>query len=163
MRVESRALGLACVVATVASMFVAACTGTDDIHRTDAARSKACYDCHSTAYQVVRTPKHAGVYPTTCSDCHSTTAWVPATGGHPESKFPIRTGSHANKAIGCADCHIASRGSDGNGFNCDCVHCHIGAHETPAIDAVHKAVAGYPGSMLTSPPSCLKSGCHPTG
>jgi hypothetical protein len=163
MKLESRALGVVCALAAVASMSVAACTGTDDIHQTDAARSKACYDCHSTAYQVVQTPKHMGVYPTTCSDCHSTTAWVPASGGHPEAKFPITTGSHANKAIGCADCHIASRGSDANGDNCDCVHCHIGAHNTPAIDTVHTGVAGYPGSMLTSPPSCLKSGCHPSG
>jgi hypothetical protein len=163
MKLESRALGVVCALAAVASMSVAACTGTDDIHQTDAVRNEACYDCHSTAYQVVKTPKHVGVYPTTCGDCHSTNHWVPASGGHPESKFPITTGSHANKAIACADCHIASRGLDALGANCDCVHCHIGAHNTPAVDTVHTGVAGYPGSMLTSPPSCLKSGCHPTG
>ena len=160
---RSRALGLACALAATAPLPVASCGGNDDIHRTAEAKSKACYDCHSSAYQLAQTPKHAGVLPTTCAGCHSTSGWIPASAGHPESKFPIASGSHANKAIGCADCHIASRGSDVGGQNCDCVHCHIGAHDAPAIDAVHTGVAGYAGSMPTSPPSCLKSGCHPSG
>jgi len=163
MRAESVLLAAACAIAALCALNVAACAGTDDIHETDEARSKACYDCHSTAYQLVQTPKHAGVYPTTCADCHATTGWIPASGGHPESKFPITTGSHANKAIGCADCHIASRGSDTGGQNCDCVHCHIGAHNTPAVDSLHSGVSGYMGSTLTSPPSCLTAGCHPSG
>jgi hypothetical protein len=160
---SSHALALACVLGAAGALSGAACSGTADIHQTEEAKSKACFDCHSTAYQVVQTPKHVGVYPITCADCHSTSGWIPASAGHPESKFPITTGSHANKAIGCADCHIASRGSDTAGQNCDCVHCHIGAHNTPAIDAVHSGVANYPGSMLTSPPTCLNAGCHPSG
>jgi hypothetical protein len=160
---DSRLLGLACALAATAPLAVASCGGNDDIHLTAEAKSKACYDCHSSAYQVVQTPKHADVLPTTCAECHSTNGWIPASAGHPESKFAITSGSHANKAIGCADCHIESRGSDVGGQNCDCVHCHIGAHETPAIDAVHASVAGYAGSMPSSPPSCLKSGCHPSG
>ncbi len=158
---ESRALALA--LAAAGSLAILSCGGNDDIHLTEQAKSKACYDCHATAYELTQAPVHSGVYPTTCVDCHSTVAWIPASAGHPESKFPITTGSHANKAIGCADCHVSSRGSDTGGQNCDCVHCHIGAHETPAIDATHAGVAGYPGSSLTSPPSCLKSGCHPSG
>jgi hypothetical protein len=166
MKLGSVGMGIACALAALVSASASACGGTDDIHETEEARSKGCYDCHATAYQVVQTPKHVGVYPTTCADCHSTTGWIPAAGGHPESKFPITTGSHANKAIGCADCHIASRGSDANGVNCDCVHCHIGAHNTPAIDAVHSGVAGYAGSALPATPAtpgCLASGCHPSG
>ena len=160
---SSHTLVLACVVGGCAALSGAACAGTDDIHQTEEAKNKACYACHSTAYQVVQAPKHVGVYPTTCADCHSTTAWIPAAAGHPEAKFPIKTGSHSNPAIGCADCHIASRGTSAGGFNCDCVHCHIGAHNTPAIDAVHSGVTGYTGSMPTSPPTCIAAGCHPSG
>jgi hypothetical protein len=163
MRLDSRALALACALAASVALGGAACTGTQDIHQTSEAKSKACYDCHSTAYQIVQTPVHVGVMPTTCADCHSTNAWIPAAGGHPEDKFPITTGSHANPAIGCSDCHIASLGADTGGQNTDCVHCHLGAHNTPAIDSAHTGVANYPGSAPTSPPSCLNAGCHPSG
>jgi hypothetical protein len=156
-----RALTLACVVAAFVAPGGIACTATPDIHQTDQAKSTACFDCHATAYEAVQTPPHVGVFPTTCGDCHATSAWTPAIDEHPEAKFPITTGPHANKAIGCADCHITSLGSDVGGQNTDCVHCHIGAHDTPAIDAVHAGVANYPGSMPTSPPTCL--GCHPSG
>jgi hypothetical protein len=158
----SRALVIACGAAALQALAVASCAN-DDIHLSEEAKSKGCFDCHATAYALAQAPKHAGVYPTTCGDCHATNAWIPASTGHPESKFPITTGSHANKAIGCGDCHIASRGSDVMGANCDCVHCHIGAHQTPAIDAAHAGIAGYAGSMPTSPPSCLNRGCHPSG
>jgi len=163
MRLESCALTLACAVAALASLGAAACTGTQDIHQTSQAKDRACFDCHSTAYDIVQTPKHAGVYPTTCSDCHSTSAWIPAAGGHPEAKFPITTGSHANPGIACSDCHIASLGADTGGQNTDCGSCHLGAHNAPAIDATHASVANYPGSAPTSPPSCLNAGCHPSG
>ena len=123
----------------------------------------ACVDCHFTAYEAVQTPLHAGVFPTTCADCHGTSAWVPTLDQHPEAKFPITSGSHANKAIGCADCHIPSLGSDVGGQNTDCVHCHLGAHNTPDIDSAHSMVSGYMGSMPTSPPTCLNAGCHPSG
>ena len=162
MRVASTALSMACSLAALVALGEG-CAGTQDVHQTELARSKACFDCHSSAYNLVQKPLHLGVYPTTCGDCHATTAWSPAAGGHPEAKFPITTGSHANAAIGCADCHIASLGADTAGQNTDCVHCHVGAHNTPAIDAVHTTVSGYPGSAPTSPPSCLNAGCHPTG
>jgi hypothetical protein len=158
---ESRALAF--TLAAVVHLAVSSCSGNDDIHLTQEAKSKACYDCHAAAYTLARAPVHSGVYPTTCAECHSTSEWMPALAGHPESKFPITTGSHANKAIGCADCHVSSRGLDTGGQNCDCVHCHIGAHNTPTIDLAHMGVAGYAGSNLTSPPSCLRSGCHPSG
>jgi hypothetical protein len=154
------ALGGGCLLAA-ALAGAPACSGTDDIHQTAEAKSKACFDCHSTAYESVQTPLHAGVYPTTCSDCHATTGWVPA-GGHPEAKFPITTGSHANKAISCPDCHIYSLGSDIAGQNTDCTHCHIGAHNAPALDGLHTGVTGYPGTP-PSPHSCLAAGCHPSG
>jgi hypothetical protein len=157
------ALPTPCALAACAAIFGAACAGTQDIHETQQAKNKACFQCHSTAYDLVQTPKHVGVYPTTCSDCHSTIAWIPAAGGHPEAKFPITTGSHSNPAIGCSDCHIASLGADTGGQNTDCVHCHLGAHGTPAIDAAHTSVANYMGSSPTSPPSCLSAGCHPSG
>ena len=160
---KSGALCVGCALAATALLAVASCSSNDDIHLTQGAKTKACYDCHSTAFQTVQTPKHVGVYPTTCAECHATSWWVPASTGHPESKFPITTGSHANRAIGCADCHVLSQGSDMGGQNCDCIHCHIGAHVTPAIDTVHTGIAGYAGSTPMSPPSCLKSGCHPTG
>jgi hypothetical protein len=158
----SRALALACAAAASVALGAVACTATqDDIHQSDQAKSMACVGCHFTAYEAVQTPLHVGVLPTTCGDCHGTSAWVPTIDQHPEAKFPIRTGAHANKAIGCNDCHIPSLGSDIGGRNTDCVHCHIGAHDAPAIDATHAGVANYPGSMPTSPPTCL--GCHPSG
>jgi hypothetical protein len=138
------------------------CTATN-VHDTGQARKEPCVNCHRAAYNDVHTPVHVGVYPDTCTDCHNTAGWAPATGGHPESKFPIATGSHANKAIGCDDCHIPSMGSDTGGQNTDCVHCHIGAHTTPFIDSAHTTVAGYPPSSATMPHSCLVAGCHPSG
>jgi hypothetical protein len=158
----SAALAFVCAAAASISL-EGACSNTDDIHQTAQAQQKACFDCHAVAYNLVTTPVHAGVFPTTCGDCHSTSQWIPAAGGHPESKFPITTGSHANKAIACSDCHIASLGSDVGGQNTDCVHCHLGAHNAPSIDSAHSGVANYPGSAPTSPPGCLNVGCHPSG
>lgn len=161
---RSVVLGLSCAFAAAMALGVASCSSNDDIHLTAEAKNKACYDCHSTAYELVQNPKHVGVFPVTCAECHSTRAWLPASSGHPEGNFPITSGSHSNKAIGCADCHIASLGPDTGGHNCDCTHCHIGAHMTPAIDAVHSVVTGYTGSnSTTTPPSCLNVGCHPSG
>jgi nitrate/TMAO reductase-like tetraheme cytochrome c subunit len=161
MNLDSRALALACALAAVVALGPACSSGTDDIHQTAQVTSSTCYSCHSTAYTVVQTPVHLGVYPTTCSDCHSTSAWIPAT-GHPEAKFPITTGSHANAGITCNDCHIASLGSDALGQNTDCTHCHLGAHNAPAIDSVHTGIPNYPG-LPASPHSCLNAGCHPSG
>ncbi|HEY2517971.1 MAG TPA: hypothetical protein VGI39_44175 [Polyangiaceae bacterium] len=158
---SSSLLGCVCLAAALAAL-APACQGNEDVHQTQEALSGACYDCHSSAYQVVKTPVHVGVYPTTCADCHTTTAWIPAVSGHPEAQFPITTGSHANKGIGCADCHIASLGPSTGGQNTDCMHCHLGAHNTPGIDATHAGIAGYPGTPA-SPHSCLNAGCHPSG
>jgi len=160
---ESTALGLLFPLAAAASLAVASCVGNDDIHLSPEAKTQACFSCHASAYQLAQTPKHLGVLPTGCANCHATRGWIPASSGHPESKFPIASGSHANPAIGCADCHIASQGSDVGGQNCDCTHCHLGAHDAPDIDGVHTGLAGYLGSAPTSPPSCLHSGCHPSG
>ncbi len=143
-----------------------ACSQTN-VHDSPQAKNNTCVSCHSAAY--ARAPDHhddagAPTKPDTCNDCHSTTAWLPAKGGHDqtiEAVFPISTGSHANAAIGCSDCHVASLGSNVGGANCDCVHCHIGAHETPGIDSTHAAVPNYTPSGSSAPNYCLT--CHPNG
>jgi hypothetical protein len=121
-----------------------------------------CVDCHLADYKKSTYPVH-DTLPQTCPDCHNTAGWVPAFGGrHPEVNFPIETGSHASPAIGCTDCHDATRGSPVAGQNTDCVHCHLGAHRRPAIDSVHTALgAAYPGPNVSSPNFCLP--CHKTG
>jgi hypothetical protein len=124
----------------------------------------ACAGCHSADFQtaVGKVSGHSA-FAQTCADCHTTTAWTGAGGGtHPEANFPITTGSHS-KGIACADCHIASRGSPVGGQNTDCIHCHLGAHNQPAIDTVHTNlnVAGYPGPNASSPNFCLP--CHKKG
>jgi hypothetical protein len=136
------------------------CT-TTNIHDTPQAKGRPCVNCHSAAYDQAQNPVHVGVYPNTCADCHNTSGWLPATAGHPEALFPITTGSHANKAVGCDDCHVPSTGSYSKGQNTDCVHCHIGAHTTPSIDSTHTTVSGYTASSASMPHSCLT--CHPTG
>ena len=140
-----------CAVLTALLPWLGSACTSQNIHDTDQARGQACINCHSAAYNQVQTPKHVGVYPQTCDTCHNTSAWSPATGGHPEAKFPITTGRHANKAIGCTDCHLPSLGSDLGGQNTDCIHCHIGAHTTPSIDGAHTAVAGYQPSSASAP------------
>jgi hypothetical protein len=124
----------------------------------------ACAGCHAADFQraVSMFPAHS-MYPMTCADCHSTTVWTGASGGtHPEANFPIMTGSHS-KGVACADCHIASLGSPVKGANTDCIHCHLGAHQQPAIDTIHTMlnVANYPGPNASSPNFCLS--CHPKG
>jgi hypothetical protein len=159
-----------------ASIFVvvlASCTETK-VHDTPQAKSETCVTCHAAAY--ARAPDHhddAGVAtkPDTCADCHTTTAWIPATAGHPEDLFPITTGSHANPAIGCTDCHNPALGESTAGANTDCIHCHIGAHQAPSIDDTHAACltvqgdagcSGYtPSGSAASPNYCLS--CHPKG
>jgi len=158
----------------LALLSLAACTATN-IHDTPRAKNQTCFDCHEAAYDNVQSPPHAGVVddagtpvfpPDKCGDCHVTTAWVPASGvghlGAIETAFPIGTGSHANAAIGCGDCHKPSLGNDNTGgANCDCIHCHIGAHETPSIDDTHAGISGYTPSGSSAPNACLT--CHPSG
>jgi formate-dependent nitrite reductase cytochrome c552 subunit len=160
MALASRAHTVLPLTTAAAAVLWIACSSTN-VHDTPQAQGQPCFNCHSAAYDNVQTPKHVGVYPQTCNDCHDTTSWSDANGGHPESKFPITKGSHANKAIACTDCHIPSLGSDTGGQNTDCVHCHIGAHTTPYIDSAHTTVKGYSPSSGSTPHSCL--GCHPSG
>jgi hypothetical protein len=122
-----------------------------------------CVGCHLADYQSSRYPTHE-TFPKTCADCHNTSDWAHVKGGiHPEDRFPINTGVHANAGISaCADCHVASLGSPVKGANADCVHCHLGAHNQPAIDAVHGSLGSqYPGPSASSPNFCLS--CHPSG
>ena len=128
---------------------------------------QACSTCHATDFQRAgATIVGHATFPATCATCHTTSAWKPTVGGmgtHPESLFPIATGSHANAAITCTDCHIASRGSPIKGANCDCIHCHLGAHDEPATDATHAAmgVPGYTPTPPSTPNACLT--CHKAG
>ena len=140
------------------------CTQTN-VHDTPQAKNESCVTCHQAAYDNTPDPPHADAgFPTTCADCHSQTAWIPAKGGHVasiETAFPISTGSHANAAIGCGDCHKPSLGSNTAGANCDCIHCHIGAHIAPDIDSTHAGVSGYTPSGSSAANYCLT--CHPSG
>jgi Cytochrome c7 and related cytochrome c len=123
----------------------------------------ACVDCHLANFQSSTFPGH-NTFPQTCADCHSTTAWTGASASaHPEANFPIKTGSHSNPGIVCSDCHIAALGSPVAGKNTDCVHCHLGAHMQPSIDASHVAlkVMNYPGPNAAQPNFCLS--CHQKG
>lgn len=154
-------------IALAACLCVWGCTAEQNIHETKQAQSQPCINCHSAAYVQVKTPPHEGIKPVTCNDCHGTTAWVPTIGlaGHPEESFPIAAANskHHNPAIGCNDCHDKTRGQSSGGMNTDCIHCHIGAHTIPAIDAVHATlmVANYPPANEMNPNGCLD--CHPAG
>ncbi len=129
----------------------------------------ACQNCHMAAYNASTAPMHSS-FPKTCGDCHTTSFdWgvaglQPGRGEHPNNLFPISggLGSH-NNGIGCTDCHNADAGSPVKGQNCDCIHCHLGAHNSPAIDAVHASLgAAYsPTTNTTTGTYCLV--CHPHG
>jgi hypothetical protein len=124
-----------------------------------------CSTCHAGDFQRASAviPGH-DTFPMACDGCHTTSAWNPTLSGmgnHPESLFPITKGSHANAAIACTDCHIASRGAPTKGQNCDCIHCHLGGHDEPAIDSIHASVSGYKATTASAPNACL--GCHSAG
>jgi hypothetical protein len=121
-----------------------------------------CYACHKAESDASTFPGHA-TFPHTCLDCHQLSGWSPAiTGPHPEAKFAITTGIHAAPGIGCQDCHVLAKGVSSGGANTDCIHCHLGDHIVPDIDAKHLqlAVPNYP-TGLVSTNYCLT--CHPTG
>ena len=117
---------------------------------------KDCVGCHRADYDASPYPGHSS-FPTTCDSCHMTTGWRPASGGHPESKFPIASGAH--KGMTCLDCHNTSLGPNGKG-NADCVGCHTGTHSRARMDNKHNEVRNYPSG--SAPPNfCLD--CHPDG
>jgi hypothetical protein len=121
---------------------------------------KDCASCHQADFQSSTYPGHSS-FGTNCVNCHSTTAWSPAlSGAHPEAKFPLTTGAHANPGIQCTDCHDPTRGPSAGGQNTDCIHCHLGAHNRPSIDGEHTGVPNYP-SASTSVNFCRD--CHPAG
>lgn len=118
-----------------------------------------CYSCHTDDFNASPYPGHSG-FSHTCTDCHTTTAWTPATGGgHPENKFPLKTGTHTN--VKCADCHDASIGSSAKA-NVNCVGCHTGEHSRAKMDGkgAHQENPKYPKG--TAPVNfCLD--CHADG
>ncbi len=75
----------------------------------------------------------------------------PSEPEHPESRFPISRGRHAN--ITCRRCH--SRGGENTRDNTDCVQC----HPRSRYDRVHDGVSSYPGSTAAN--FCVR--CHTRG
>jgi len=113
-----------------------------------------CVGCHQDDYNNSPYPGH-DAFPTTCNNCHTTNAWTPATGSHPENKFP----TSGNHNYTCNQCHNAALGPDGAG-NADCVGCHEGEHTRANADRDHREVSGYPTG--SAPPNfCLD--CHADG
>lgn len=117
---------------------------------------KDCVGCHRADYDASPYPGH-NTFPTTCNNCHMTSAWKPASGSHPESKFPIKSGPH--KVVSCMDCHNESLGVNGRD-NADCVGCHTGQHSRARMDSKHREVRNYP-SGDAAPNFCLS--CHSNG
>jgi Cytochrome c7 and related cytochrome c/Doubled CXXCH motif (Paired_CXXCH_1) len=123
-----------------------------------AGTSKDCASCHAGKFESSTFPGHSS-FQQTCRDCHSTSAWKPATGPHPEAKFPISTGVH--QGYGCLDCHDSTRGVN-SAANTNCVGCHDGVHERAVLDPIHQALglSDYP-TGVQAPNFCLS--CHPSG
>ena len=125
--------------------------------------STSCVDCHQADYDKSPYPGHQ-TFPKSCTDCHTAKSlgWKPALEGpHPETSFPLAPPSpHAG--VACQDCHQLGAGSSKQGANTDCVHCHNGDHQQPAIDQVHvkNGVPGYPSGPQ---PVSFCLGCHPNG
>lgn len=133
--------------------------------------TRDCYECHKADADdraTAKNPSHP-TFPHTCLDCHLMSGWSqgpPLSGLHPESSFPLTTGAHADPRIGCLDCHQLEKGLAAGGANTDCIHCHLGSHVTPDIDAYHAktpdggSVPGYPQGAPTTN-YCLQ--CHAQG
>ena len=123
-----------------------------------AGTSPACTGCHAGKFESSTFPEHSS-FQSTCRDCYGTSAWTPATGPHPEAKFPISAGVH--HGYGCLDCHDSARGMN-SATNTNCVGCHDGVHERAVLDPIHQALglSDYPTGE--QPPNfCLT--CHPSG
>lgn len=142
---------------------------------------KDCFACHQKDYETTAQQKNANhsTFPHTCDNCHWLSGWSqgpPLSGLHPEAKFPITTGAHADPRLGCLDCHRLEKGQAAGGSNTDCTNCHLtgtrfssmGSHPSPAIDQFHRAqpdggsVAGYPAAPSTTN-FCLAAPCHQSG
>lgn len=146
-------------------------------HRADFDRSEfpghsrfptTCARCHGTAaWKPARRPVAAAptpapdvVRPTAGSprprpsSAATTPASTPARQEpqHPEARFPIRSGNHAD--IECRTCHDQG-GTMGRG-NTDCVQCHARTR----YDRIHRRVSDYPDGPA-SPHFCV--GCHTRG
>ena len=121
-----------------------------------------CYGCHQVASDASTFPNHKA-FPHACLDCHAMSGWKPALAGlHPEAKFPLATGAHADARIRCQDCHILAKGASTAGQNTDCINCHMGSHLGAPMDVKHAdlKVPAYPLAPTTTN-YCLA--CHLTG
>lgn len=136
-----------------ASATCAACHG--DSPAVYAGTSKACIDCHRQDYDNSPFPGH-DAFSTDCAACHTTTGFRPASGGHPEARFPT-SGRHNYP---CMDCHNAALGPNSRD-NTDCVGCHDESrHARSRMDPKHSGVRGYPTGAAAAN-FCLD--CHPGG
>jgi hypothetical protein len=147
-------------------------TGTPPVYK---GTPRDCYSCHKNDFDVVgpsKNPTHK-TFPQTCLDCHLMSGWTqgpPLAGLHPDNaQFSIKSGNHAvdRTKVNCQDCHKLEKGLAAGGANTDCVNCHVGSHQQPAIDAKHHALAdagigtGYDQKNNGATNFCL--GCHPAG
>ena len=130
----------------------------------------SCEDCHSTeAWKPARAPgrdrnapqPQPAATPARSTKARPSTADRGASDGanpqaaqpwHPESRFPIKHGSHSD--IDCRTCH--DQGGALSKSNTDCVQCHTRAR----FDRKHRHVDAYP--QGDAPANfCLK--CHTDG
>ncbi len=113
-----------------------------------------CVLCHRADYDSAD-PAHPGAFPETCADCHLTDAWRPALGGnHPETRFPIGHGAHADAR--CLECHDVNAGPSTGGANTVCIVC----HPRSQADPIHQGIPDYAWDG-SAPHFCLT--CHPDG
>lgn len=112
------------------------CGSVDDVHDTDEARSKACVDCHRSAYLATTTPKHMGLFGETCGECHTTSAWI-----------PTKNDFHQTPAIlsmTCVSCHkpaydATSRPPHAPVYPDDCKDCHTTKSWVPLARHAHES------------------------
>ncbi len=138
--------------ATAVIALLAACSQ----HPPDAVevRSDQCVVCHREDY-LGADPVHPGTFPETCADCHTSDGWRPALeGNHPELRFPIASGAHAD--AGCTECHDLGAGPSAGGANTVCIDCHVRG----SVDPAHTGIDGYAWNA-SAPHFCLT--CHPDG
>jgi hypothetical protein len=133
LRARSRALWVALTcAAAIGAVF--ACNGRlSDIHDSADVKGKACYSCHSSAYNTATNPVHVNVMPLTCQDCHDTKAWSPSS-VKDHYWWPIE-----NKHVGvsCAACH--TKGYKLGDTPKDCIGCHRKDYES-SVSPPHHAL-----------------------
>ncbi len=115
----------------------AVCTSChgDGVYR---GKTTDCYACHQADYAATANPPHGQLlYPTTCATCHTTDDWTGAAIDHDQRYFPIYSGKHRGRWIGCNTCHTNSS----NFTQFTCLTCH--EHSQQQMDDKHRGRSGY--------------------